>query len=296
MSDGLEPTGTPTAGALLRQAREAAGLHIAALAATLKVPVQRLEALEQGRYDALPDAAFTRALALSVCRALKIDAGPVLAALPAAPAPQLSLRARSLDAPMPQEAGSPAWGGGPMVPRRGSLWLALALVALAAVLWLVLPPADEPAPPAAVAPAPAADATAGTIPDAAPRPPAAPEPAAPTAGPRAPEDKPPVAVETGSAPGGETSVVATTAAASANAASAPLRLRARAASWVQIIGASGQVWLQRTLQPGETFVLDRDLPLAVTVGRADATEAWVRGQPMDLAPMARNNVARFEVR
>ena len=295
MSDGNEPTGMPTAGALLRQAREASGLHIAALAAALKVPVQRLEALEQGRYDALPDAVFTRALALSVCRALKIDAGPVLAALPAAPARQLSLRARSLDAPMPQEAGSPAWGGGPTVPRRGSLWLALALAALAAGFWLVLPPTEESAPAAAVAPASTADATAETIPGAAPRPPAALQPAAPTAGPRAPEYKLPFAAETGSAPGGEAAVVATMAA-STEAASAPLRLRAHAASWVQIIGASGQVWLRRTLQPGETFVLDRDLPLAVTVGRADATEAWVRGQLMDLAPMARNNVARFEVR
>ena len=46
----------PSAGALLRSAREAAGLHIAALAVSLKVPVKKLEALEQDRMDLLPDA------------------------------------------------------------------------------------------------------------------------------------------------------------------------------------------------------------------------------------------------
>ena len=39
-----------------------------------------------------------------------------------------------------------------------------------------------------------------------------------------------------------------------------------------------------------------DLPLAVVVGRADETVVTVRGQALDLAPLTRNNVARFEVR
>lgn len=62
-----------TAGELLRQAREAAGLHVAALAVSMKVPVKKLEALEADRLDLLPDAVFVRALASSVCRTLKID-------------------------------------------------------------------------------------------------------------------------------------------------------------------------------------------------------------------------------
>ena len=70
----------------------------------------------------------------------------------------------------------------------------------------------------------------------------------------------------------------------------------QAPSWIQVIGASGRVWLQRSLQPGEDVRFDEDLPLAVTVGRADATEVVVRGQPFDLGPMTRNNVARFEIR
>jgi cytoskeleton protein RodZ len=67
---------------MLRQAREQAGVHVAALAVALKVPVRQLEALEQGRFDLLPDHTFARALAGSVCRQLKLDPKPVLAALP----------------------------------------------------------------------------------------------------------------------------------------------------------------------------------------------------------------------
>ena len=44
-----------TAGSLLREARAAAGLHIAALAVSLKVPVRKLEALEADRLYLLPD-------------------------------------------------------------------------------------------------------------------------------------------------------------------------------------------------------------------------------------------------
>ena len=55
------------------------GLHVATLAAALKVPVHKLEALEADDIDALPDAVFARALAASVCRSLKIDPAPVLA-------------------------------------------------------------------------------------------------------------------------------------------------------------------------------------------------------------------------
>ncbi|MBC7941653.1 MAG: helix-turn-helix domain-containing protein, partial [Chitinophagaceae bacterium] len=72
-----------SAGALLRSARERQGLHIAALAAAIKVAPRKLDALENNRWHELPDATFTRALAQTVCRSLKIDAKQVLDLLPA---------------------------------------------------------------------------------------------------------------------------------------------------------------------------------------------------------------------
>ena len=61
MSEAGAGTDTVTAGTLLREAREAAGLHVATLAANLKVPVRKLEALEEDRFDQLGDAVFIRA-------------------------------------------------------------------------------------------------------------------------------------------------------------------------------------------------------------------------------------------
>ena len=87
---GSTVQGAPlTAGAMLRNAREAAGLHIGALAVALKVPVRKLEALESDRLDLLPDVVFARALAASVCRTLKVDVGAVLDLLPGQVAPRL---------------------------------------------------------------------------------------------------------------------------------------------------------------------------------------------------------------
>ena len=74
-----------TAGQMLRDAREQAGYHLPALAANLKVSVQKLEALEANDWSVFPDVVFTRALASTVCRVLKMDAAPVLALLPKAP-------------------------------------------------------------------------------------------------------------------------------------------------------------------------------------------------------------------
>jgi cytoskeleton protein RodZ len=88
-----------TAGVLLKAAREARGLHIGALAVMLKVPVHKLEALEADRLEVLADVVFTRALAASVCRALKIDANPILAALPHLAPPRLKTDELGLNTP-----------------------------------------------------------------------------------------------------------------------------------------------------------------------------------------------------
>ena len=65
---------------------------------------------------------------------------------------------------------------------------------------------------------------------------------------------------------------------------------------MEVSDASGTVVFRKLLQAGESVALDAPGPLNVLIGRADATQVSVRGKPMDLAPIARNNVARFEVR
>ena len=105
------PDPSLSAGDLMRRGREAAGLHIAALAVSLKVPVRKLEALESGRHDELTDAVFVRALAASVCRTLKIDAQPVLDRLPQSTAPRLGKDSDGINAEYraPRDGVAPGW-------------------------------------------------------------------------------------------------------------------------------------------------------------------------------------------
>ena len=69
-----------------------------------------------------------------------------------------------------------------------------------------------------------------------------------------------------------------------------------AASWVEVTDAQGTVLLRRMLAAGEVAGASGALPLSAVVGRADVTRVQVRGQTLDLAPIARDNVARFEVK
>src|SRR5574343_2081213 len=101
---GLRRAEPTTAGARLKALREASGLHIGMLAATLKVPQARLEALEADRLGDLPDATFARALAKAMCRVLKVDATEVLALLPASTEPGLERVSKGLNQPFRAQA------------------------------------------------------------------------------------------------------------------------------------------------------------------------------------------------
>lgn len=302
-----------TAGALLRDAREAAGLHIAALAVALKVPVAKLEALEADNFSALPDMVFVRALASSVCRTLKIDPQAVLALLPQGEGPRLSAGDVGLNAPVKGFAGrssaAPFKGAG----TRSFVW-AVGLLLIGAALMMFLPRGLDadlsallkqpetttkiPMPTGNVAQEiSVAVGAEQRVPSAAPAPAAA---AAAAAG---------VGVEL---PAGESikpagiashpivlPSVEASAPSSAPATDAPsgvLAFKARSESWIQVRDAAGALVLQRNLAPNELVSVSGVLPLAVVIGRADATEVFVRGKPYDIGPVSRENVARFEVK
>ncbi len=306
-----------TAGGLLREARLASGMHIAALAVALKVPVSKLEALEADNFTVLPDTVFVRALASSVCRALKVDAAPVLALLPQSPSPSLAADSAGINAPVKGSAAkspvsSSSFAGGGSASRSvGFVVLALLVGALAlyflprgedraASSTASAPVATPPdAVPSGVADAPVAAAApmvAGRLPESTSAPAAAPSIAVPavTVTPAAPLIAPapaPVA-----APASAPALVASAPASAADTPTGTLVLRARSESWVQVKDATGALALQRNLAAGESVSVSAQPPLAVVVGRADATEVTVRGKPFDLAAVSRENVARFEVK
>jgi cytoskeleton protein RodZ len=75
-----------------------------------------------------------------------------------------------------------------------------------------------------------------------------------------------------------------------------LVLKARGPTWVKVIDAKGTVQLMKILVAGETTRVGGASPLSVVVGAADTLDVLVRGVPFDLQALAKDNVARFEVK
>ena len=299
-----------SAGALLRQARQQRGFDIEALAALLKVPQAKLEALEADRLKDLPDITFARALAKAMCRVLKLDAEPVLELLPRGSEPVLNV-SRGLNQAY-RDRGGPddslslatllrpvVWGpillllGAALVYNLPARWLA-ARPGLSAtgsqsssvgtgtvtVQPLVLPlPSEEPPAPAAVIAAPVADLP--------------PSSAAAVAAPMVPA---PISVPLTGQPGlGQTLPGAATAAVVGGSLVA-LNVKAKAESWVEIVDARGQSLMSRHLRAGDAMDMTGQPPFKVIVGNVTGTELTVRGSPVDLASQAKGNVARFELK
>ncbi len=289
-----------TAGEILRNAREAAGLHIAALAVSMKIPVKKLEALENDRLELLHDAVFVRALAASVCRALKIDHVPVLAKLPLNSVPRLNADERGINQPF-HPAGDRNGLSMPSVFTKPQALLVLFLLAgIVAVFFLPqdklvdhtadqalqMPKvAQQHAPPSSELPeAPASEAVV-----------------APSAVPISDKDQVGTIAITSQAVGNAVSApispdINGVASGAVTSRSGTIIFKAKAASWVKVVDSAGVVQLSRTLADGEIASVSGSEPLSIVVGRADVVDVEVRGKAFNLTAIAKENVARFEVK
>ena len=311
-----------SAGQMLREAREAHGLHVAALAVSLKVPVKKLEALEADRLEELPDAVFVRALASSVCRALKIDPKPILTKLPQLNTRVLDQAERGVNVAFRTRADGPAPTALASI-NRPMLFGVLAVL-LATLVLMLLPDfttrsANKTASDASTS-APASssagvsmgsavnvsstpvdkssDATTGVL----------------TAAANAAQASTPV-LDTATMPTlSVTPALSTPSVSSPTLTITPLTagtalpvpadsvivFTATGESWVEVKDSGGRIILQRTLQNGEKAGAGPSLgrlPFSVIVGRANLTQVAVRNQPFDLAPVSsKDAVARFSVK
>lgn len=277
------------AGGLMRAERQRQGLHIAALAASMKVTQAKLEALEAERFDELPDLTFVRALARSVCRTLKMDPAPVLARLPATNPVALERVDQGLNMPFrerPNRTDPVDW----LPWRQPRFWLVVGLLVGAGLLvmgpktwWqsVVRPsvtalnrvPVETAADKSGLLPAElAASAMAGTAVERV--------------------DLPATASSSSSVGSGAISGAIHTAAASVSDA----RVRAIEQTWVQVSDAGGQVLFSRLLAAGESVDLTALAASRIRLGNARGSELTWRGQVVELAPSTRDNVATVDLR
>ncbi len=297
-----------SAGQMLRQAREAYGVDVTAVANALKVSAQRIKALEANDFGALPDRVFARSLAARVCRLLRIDSAPVLAKMPEIPyagrlgqvgLPQtnVALRGQVFHSILRRTSDQV----GNLGSHRMLALIAVFLLAIGLLLWLPQSVFDsignrvsqmfasdsaqkqekkgkqglkKPAAAASALPSvPSSAAVPVAVADASGTNTNTVQPEQPAAPPAV---TPPAQPSAGAASG--------------------LVITAREVSWVSVFDASGNPLLRRNLKADETVRVSGALPLTVVLGRASVVSVQFNGKLIDLAPLTREDgVARVKI-
>ncbi|MFM7455046.1 MAG: RodZ domain-containing protein [Vulcanococcus sp.] len=249
-------------GAELRQARQARGLSLEALAERLRLGQEQLQALEEGDTRRLPELVFVIAQLRRVSGALQVDLGDKLAQLrgrspaesgapskPSAPQPPVARQRPFAAQAIRPGAGQKVAPG--LATRRWLLaaGLAIPVVVLAAALVFGLVRRGEQGTPAA----------SGRLDTSASRTPASSSEATPTATTPAP-----------ASPAPALSLAATTDEPSLN-------LQAQGSSWLEVRSGSGEVLYRGFFTGSRRFPLRAGL--RVLAGRPDLIEVAGSGQP-----------------
>ncbi len=267
-----EPVGTT-----LRMAREAAGLGLEEAARRLKFAPRQLDALERGEWGRLPGGAAVRGMVRQYASLLGLDADTLVArAGEGTPLDQLAQRFQQ---PIPFSESS---------RRSNAAYVVLSLVLLGVVGGVAYqwrqeraseermsfvaatqqpaePARAEPVRPAAEPPAPAPATTAKPAP-------AAPQAAAAVA-PPAPAAPPPAREPTG--PPGR------------------IVLRFEEESWVEIYSATGKLLVSHLHPAGSEREVTGLPPFSIVIGNAQHVTLTYNGEPVDLTPHIKVEVARF---
>ena len=264
-------------GRALAEARAARNLSVAEVAQQLKLSATQVEALEADAYDRLPGPVFVRGFVRNYARLLDLDAEALAGnvELPHVPSPASAAIPLSRNIPFP-EKGRANW-----VPYALVLVLIVGAVVLfevffsapsAVVVSTVTPKPVEPvvvpvppvteAVPAAPQPSPQAEAVAVD---------AAPEAAvAPAAVPAVPAPVPPP-----------------------QAGMAELLFVFETDSWVEVRDRNERILFSQLNAVGTEHRMQGRRPLNLVIGNAQGVRLTYNGQPFDLAPHTRVEVARF---
>jgi len=286
-----EPFGPRSAGDELRQRREALGLDLSELAATLRIKPAYLAALEAGRPEELPGAVYAIGFMRAYADYLGLDCGEMLRRFKQGS----TLLGAKPDLAFPVQLGRRSTPGG------GMLLVALILAVCAYGGWFYLSTGEGPRPqrvaevPLELLPyrepfrAPPAAASRPAEAQAAPRPPAIQSAGSGRSG----------TVEAGSgsgdSPAAAGSSMAAVAAAMEPAPSPPgeVVIRATADSWIQIRDARQSVLLTRVLKAGESCRAPARPGLSMRTGNAGGLEITVDGVPAP--PIGRRGMVRRNV-
>ncbi len=294
-------------GAMLRKRRVALGLSQGDVANVVKLPARRIEAMEQERWEELPDGPYLRGFLKNIARALNLDAATLIDRVD-----QSLMRARNPDsilvAPGSTHAMLPLRSG-PAEGRYSGRGLVIAALVFAVIAALIAGSGTDSFDHAIAAgkswvaarSAHGAGSTATTT-GADVRKPVEAQTRSEAI------QSPPTSVATtlasstgDAAPrveealrGGATSAPGNSAAAGGNAdGNVSMQFHFSQDSWVEVRGGDGKVLLSRLNAAGTEQSVEGEPPFSLIVGNAKGVSVSFRGRSVDLTPFTRDQVARF---
>ncbi len=255
-------------GAKLRAIREQQGLSIGDVAQRLKYAPRQVQALEEGRYEALPSLTFQRGFVRGYAKLLGLDGGTLVAELEFEIGPgsgpnteQLQRVAYTQPALSSRPTGQSAWR-----------WIFAMAIVIVAIGGFSL---HQWEPPALV------KASSQPIPPAIP----------------APTNEPPRALDV---PVPERSLPLPTPLieqrSDASRVEGRLQFAFSGESWVEVRDAAGGVVLSGTFRNGAEQSAGGRPPFDVTVGNARLVKLTYRGAEVDLVPYTKVTVARLQLK
>lgn len=304
-----------TAGQMLRRAREERNIDLATLAGILKVSEGKLRALEADDFERLPEIAFTRGLAKSVCKRLDIDEKPILDLLPSLHSSKPSDYAVDLTKPAHPDQMKENFGKS----KRTNIWWLLLVVLIIVLLFLffmpdswkksVFPAEDNPPQNTATQVDDAENPATASLTLASSNTTMV-TPTLVSSSSTVPEEQNDVAMIDLTANGENGLVdvaegVIVQAGENTSPTEGPIIPAAPEELYFSVEGGNstitvkdneGRTIVTKTLRDGNELTVSLDkLPLKVSVGSVRRTTVKLRGQEFDLQPHSKNNVANFEV-
>lgn len=280
-------------GAMLRERRVALGLSQSDVANIVKLPTRRIEAMEQERWDELPDGPYLRGFLKNVARALNLDAATLIDRVD-----ESLMRARNPDSILVAPGSTHA-----MLPRRSgpaegrysgrSLVAGAMVFALIAALiaWSGTDSFDRSM-------AVARQWLGGQRSPAETR--TAPKTTAPrTSSESVPLPSPGTSVQPASATGGDASLPAAGLSdtpdrlATASGDRVAIQFHCSEDAWIEVRGGDGKLLMSQLNSAGSDQSIEGQAPFSVVVGNARAVSLNYRGRPVDLTPYIHDQVARL---
>lgn len=280
-------------GAMLRARRLELGMSQADVASFVKLPVRRIESMENERWTELPDGPYLRGFLKNIARALNLDAGALMEQVDAS-----LIQSRNPDSilvPPVATRGMLPRRSGPAAEHRAGRSLVIGAFAFALVAALIAWSGTESFEHAMSSGRRLVEATTGST--------ATPVATNPSAATGAPMAKQAEVVDSAAAPvpGGSSDspkpIVAPVQGSgdvvAANETANALTLHFNEESWVEVRSADGKLLLQRLNPPGTEQTIEGEAPFTLIVGNAKGVALQFRGQAVDLGPYTRDQVARL---